>query len=676
MVQLRAPMRAPGPWAPTIADMPTPAILPTGATFAVQVPCSYVCVSVCSCMCLCARACVCGCVFECVRVCDLTEGGGVPPSHSRTHRLWCPQARGPNPDNLNSVGAVAFQFGPTDSCFDATTPPDACVFNSAALALLEQLVAEPAFNTLRTQEQLGYVVFAFQLGVPFWVPAGATPRAHGLAACHTGAHQQHSPPCAGAPPAGFTDVLQHLVVLVQGAPRGAMWSGGGSGVDPLWSLQDLSTMPPTSRSVSVHSWWTLGSGSPPSLMTPSSARPRPSLPTFGNGAVALCVFARVCVHVVSCGLRSRACARVCGGGDSPVSMAEDCAVWWDGVATRSRVFDRSARLADTIGNLTAPELVRKHARAHTHSLTTSLAPCLFVCLRARPLHSATWCPPPLPTMCAADRRSPWSTLGRGGTPAAPTPPCRPTPPSSPPSVPHWPTSSLNRCAFCLWSSTCLVRTHTHVYSRKTQHTRWYVHVDADWETHVHEVARNRCTRNYQGDRSCTRLSSIPVRQSQRSSPCRWFCTYKFARTICASKVRPLPIWYTHDAGEPRPNPSSRHGIAQQVAQLALLSSAEGWRKCVEGLIHIAIATKHAGAEGSHPRAGGWPSSCPFLLRKQTQLRPARRRPYRSRHRHRSPFQTLAQCPNRPRRGATAQLQPQLPPKPPATARRRRQARAR
>ena len=92
-------------------------------------------------------------------------------------RVVSPQMRGPNPDNLNSGAVVASQFGLRDHCrqerLDANEIPLQCVQEAVAIDVLEQLFSEPAFNVLRTQEQLGYVVFGFEFVGGTWVTFGS-----------------------------------------------------------------------------------------------------------------------------------------------------------------------------------------------------------------------------------------------------------------------------------------------------------------------------------------------------------------------------------------------------------------------------------------------------------------------------------------------------------------------
>ncbi|KAJ8522379.1 hypothetical protein ONZ45_g1033 [Pleurotus djamor] len=105
---------------------------------------------------------------EAVRIADIAEKNLKPTSAPRTslidQSLVLPRPSNytwvstiPNPNQTNSALTYLLTFGPiTDQRLRVVS------------ALLSQILSEPAFNVLRTKEQLGYIVFCSQ-----WLPSGS-----------------------------------------------------------------------------------------------------------------------------------------------------------------------------------------------------------------------------------------------------------------------------------------------------------------------------------------------------------------------------------------------------------------------------------------------------------------------------------------------------------------------
>ncbi len=77
-------------------------------------------------------------------------------------------------NNANSAVIVAFQLGLQDHCniAPADTQHDPCIRRSVLLDVLLQLMKEPTFTVLRTQEQLGYVAAALVMASSTWIVPG------------------------------------------------------------------------------------------------------------------------------------------------------------------------------------------------------------------------------------------------------------------------------------------------------------------------------------------------------------------------------------------------------------------------------------------------------------------------------------------------------------------------
>ncbi len=97
------------------------------------------------------------------------------------------QTSGLNPDNANSATITMLQLGPRDHCRQPTSDD---LRQSLLVDVLDQLISEPAFNTLRTEEQLGYVVSAQRFASALW--------------------------CTAADGRVYGDTVTSLIVLVQG----------------------------------------------------------------------------------------------------------------------------------------------------------------------------------------------------------------------------------------------------------------------------------------------------------------------------------------------------------------------------------------------------------------------------------------------------------------------------
>lgn len=86
---------------------------------------------------------------------------------------WVYQAEGANPDDVNSAVYVTWQVGLRDHCGADVAPSrragdgaqggvaPQCVTRSVLVDLLGDLLYTPAFDELRTKQQLGYIVFAW-----------------------------------------------------------------------------------------------------------------------------------------------------------------------------------------------------------------------------------------------------------------------------------------------------------------------------------------------------------------------------------------------------------------------------------------------------------------------------------------------------------------------------------
>ncbi len=98
----------------------------------------------------------------------------TPPTSSCLHGLQTPVE---DPENTNHAVLVVHQVDLRDHCaarvgdqphlwLEDRAP---CMRQSALVDVLVQLLGEPAFTVLRTQEQLGYVASAYLLVSPHWV---------------------------------------------------------------------------------------------------------------------------------------------------------------------------------------------------------------------------------------------------------------------------------------------------------------------------------------------------------------------------------------------------------------------------------------------------------------------------------------------------------------------------
>ena len=131
----------------------------------------------------------------------------------------------PNPDNTNHAVLRLMQAGLQDRCVAGSAsggavarpaatlvePPAACVRRTTLFKLLRTLMQEPAFNVLRTQEQLGYIVGAYPFDMATWMgPPGA------LLPTPTDASDPAAPYAVGG-----MDVALGVMLLAQGDAKGA-----------------------------------------------------------------------------------------------------------------------------------------------------------------------------------------------------------------------------------------------------------------------------------------------------------------------------------------------------------------------------------------------------------------------------------------------------------------------
>lgn len=124
-----------------------------------------------------------------------------------------------NPSDVNSAAVVAYQAGPRDACTAGSL--SACYARDAAFDVLATLIKDPAYETLRTQQQLGYVVFAVPRRVEVGVPRGTLPPVDVPAVLFSGVGESGSYSTASATLSSVSltplgDVWQSLVILAQG----------------------------------------------------------------------------------------------------------------------------------------------------------------------------------------------------------------------------------------------------------------------------------------------------------------------------------------------------------------------------------------------------------------------------------------------------------------------------
>jgi len=79
----------------------------------------------------------------------------LPPG---SNTIWTKEVA--SPDDVNSAAEVYLQIGMDGSAGPAAAADPTDVKTRSTLALLSQIASEPCFDTLRTKEQLGYIVFS------------------------------------------------------------------------------------------------------------------------------------------------------------------------------------------------------------------------------------------------------------------------------------------------------------------------------------------------------------------------------------------------------------------------------------------------------------------------------------------------------------------------------------